>query len=125
MWVWCADIWGVERVRSYPSWIAGLRYRGPDGTKRGTYCRQLRQGDRLDLVPEPKNKYDADAVAVHHNGHHLGYVPARHSWVSEAIAEGQRLACAVSRIETEGWLFRRASFVGLQISVSDRETLVV
>jgi HIRAN domain len=104
-------------VRSYPSWIAGLRYRGPDGTKRGKYCLGLREGDRLDLVPEPENEHDRNAIAIKHNGRHLGYVPMRHQWVAEAIAEGDRLSCAVTKMETEGWLLKRASFVGVRIAV--------
>ena len=106
-------------MRSYPSWIAGLRYRGPDGINRGKYCLRLRAGDPLDLIPEPENKYDPDAIAVKHSGCHLGYVPSRHHWVAEAIGEGHRLLCAVARMETEGWLFRRVSFVGIRISIDD------
>ena len=64
-------------MRSYPSWIAGLRHRGMDGTNRGRYCGRLRTGDRLDLVPEPENPHDEYAVAVRHDGRHLGYIPAR------------------------------------------------
>jgi HIRAN domain len=104
-------------MRSYPSWIAGLRYRGIDGTNRGRYCCRLRTGDRLDLVAEPENSRDENAVAVKHDGHHLGYIPARHDWIARAMGEGQRLSCAVTRVETEGLLFRRASFVGVQITV--------
>ena len=99
------------------SWIAGLRYRGPDGTKRGKYCLGLREGDRLDLVPEPENRHDQNAVAIKHNGCHLGYVPSRQQWVWETISKGHRLSCAVTRLETEGWLFRRVSFVGVRITV--------
>jgi hypothetical protein len=106
-------------VRSYPSWIAGLRYRGPDGINRGKYCLRLRGGDPLDLVREPENKYDQDAIAIKHNGCHLGYVPSRHHWVAEALGEGHQLSCAVARMETEGWLFRRVSFVGIRISIDD------
>lgn len=104
-------------MRSYPSWIAGLRYRGPDGTKRGNYCLRLREGDRLDLVPEPNNKHDQDAIAIKHNGRHLGYVPSRHQWVAEALAEGRQLSCVVARMEKEGWLFQRVSFVGVRITI--------
>ena len=77
----------------------------------------MREGDRLDLVPEPENRHDQNAIAIRHNGCHLGYVPSRQQWVSEAISEGDRLACAVTRMEKEGWLFRRVSFVGVRITV--------
>ena len=68
-------------------------------------------------MPEPENRFDINAVAIKHDGHHLGYVPARHQWVSEAISEGDQLSCAVTRMETAGWLFRRVSFVGVRITV--------
>jgi hypothetical protein len=111
-------------VRSYRSWIAGLRYRGPDGTNRGRYCAyNLKVSTRLDLIPEPDNPHDQYAVAVKHKGHHLGYIPARHSWIGDALNdEGAVLGCDVDKIETVGWLFRRASFVGLRITITkDRQ----
>jgi HIRAN domain-containing protein len=104
-------------VRSYPSWIAGLRYRGPDGTNRGRYCRDLQVGTPLELVPEPGNPYSKHAVSVIYQGHHLGYIPERHAWIASAIAEDHRLFCSVSKVEVEGWFFRRASFVGLKVTV--------
>lgn len=106
-------------MRSYPSWIAGLRYRGPEGTNRGRYCvRYLNPGAALDLLSEPSNPHDDHAVAVKHRGHHLGYIPARHAWVGRAlIDENEALNCTVDKIETVGWLFPRASFVGLRIAI--------
>ena len=74
-------------------------------------------------MPEPNNPHDAHAVAVKHRDHHLGYVPARHAWVSEAlIDQKESLNCKVDKIETVGWVFRRASFVGLRIAIEDRQT---
>jgi hypothetical protein len=111
-------------VRTYRSWIAGLRYRGPGGINRGSYCAQnLKVGTGLDLIHEPDNPHDDHAVAVKHQGHHLGYIPARHSWVGNAlIDEDAVLGCGVDKIETVGWLFRRASFVGLSITImKDRQ----
>lgn len=111
-------------MRSYPSWIAGLRYRGPDGTNRSRYCvRNLNLGTALDLFPEPSNPHDSRAIAVKHRGHHLGYIPARHAWIGEAlIDENEALNCKVDKIETVGWLFPRASFVGLRVVIiEDRQ----
>lgn len=116
----------MKTTRTYPSWIAGLRYRGPDGTNRGRYCvRHLELGTPLDLVPEPNNPHGDHAVAVKHHGHHLGYIPARHSWIGEAIVdESEILNCNVDRIETVGWLFPRASFVGLRVVVINHREAV-
>jgi hypothetical protein len=107
----------TDRCEATPSWIAGLRHPGPDGTNRAKYCLGLRAGEQLDLVPEPENPYDQNAVAIKHKGWHLGYVPTRHDWVSKALEEGDQLSCAVVRMETAGWLFRRVSFVAISITV--------
>jgi hypothetical protein len=104
-------------MRSYPCWIAGLRYRAQDGTDRGRYCRNLKVGSRLQLVPEPTNRYSDKAVAIVHQDRHLGYIPDRHDWIADAIAESKQLSCDIDRIEIKGLLFRRASFVGLRITV--------
>ena len=37
----------------------------------------LREGDALELVPEPGNAHDANAVRVEWRGRKLGYVPRR------------------------------------------------
>jgi tellurite resistance protein len=107
-------------MRSYPSWIAGLKYRGPDGTDRTAYCADLTEGSLLNMVPEPTNKFDSNAVALLHNGKHLGYIPQRHAWVGNAIAEGKALQCAIVEVEvTSGGVFskRRAEHVETRISV--------
>lgn len=107
-------------MRSYPSWIAGIKYPAPDGTDRSAYCAGLIEGSLLDMIPEPTNKFDADAVALHHKGKHLGYVPQRHSWVGKTIGEGKALQCEVIEIETTGggiFSKRRAEHVETRISV--------
>lgn len=106
-------------MRSYPSWIAGLRHRGPDGTNRCRYCaRNLHPDTALDLFSEPNNPHDNHAVAVKHQGHHLGYIPARHAWIGKAlIDENETINCTVNKIETVGWPFPRANFVGLRVAI--------
>lgn len=52
--------------------VAGFRHSG--GTD---VLRSLRPGDRLELVREPANPYDANAVRVEWRGVKLGYVPRR------------------------------------------------
>lgn len=111
-------------MRSYPSWIAGLKYPGPDGTDRGAYCAGLAEGSHLKMLPEPGNAFDSKAVALHHNGRHLGYIPQRHSWVGRAIAEGKELQCTVVEVEIAGggiFSKRRAEHVETRISVISDE----
>ena len=52
--------------------LAGFRHY--DG---GEVLRDLKPGDRLELVREPDNPYDANAVRVEWRGVKLGYVPRR------------------------------------------------
>ncbi len=48
---------------------------GTTFTKSDDYLKTLSKGTKLELVPEPENKYDPNAVMVKHNGIHLGYIP--------------------------------------------------
>ena len=43
--------------------------------------RQLEPGMRLDLVAEPDNPYDHDAIAIKFRGTMLGYVPAKNNYL--------------------------------------------
>ena len=52
--------------------LAGFRHY--DGT--GLW-RDMKAGDRLELVREPENPYDSGAIRVEWRGHKLGYVPRR------------------------------------------------
>ena len=65
---WGADVFIV--VQRSP--LAGFRHY--DG---GEVLRDLKPGDRLKLVREPENPYDANAVRVEWRGVKLGYVPRR------------------------------------------------
>lgn len=48
--------------------IAGVPHRKPDLSK-------LKLGDSVNLVHEPHNAFDPNAIMVLHNGVHLGYIP--------------------------------------------------
>ena len=37
--------------------------------------KSLKIGDLVDLIPEPENRYDPNAVMVAYNGKQLGYLP--------------------------------------------------
>ena len=52
--------------------LAGFRHYGG-----GEVLRDLKPGDRLELVREPANPFDANAVRVEWRGVKLGYVPRR------------------------------------------------
>jgi len=52
--------------------LAGFRHTNAAG-----FWRDMKVGDRLDLVREPENPYDAGAIRVEWRGRKLGYVPRR------------------------------------------------
>jgi HIRAN domain len=105
-------------VRSYPSWIAELRGKSPTGIDRRHYAYEhIRPGEALELVRETANQDKNHAVAYHHRGVHLGYVPRRHRWIANALDDGLRLAAIVETVKI-AWIFRhRAKFVGTRIVV--------
>lgn len=53
--------------------IVGTHFR-PSEAKQA--CNRLSEGDGVQLVREPDNKYDANAVAVYTEDQHVGYIPA-------------------------------------------------
>jgi len=58
----------------------------------------LEEGMELELVPEPENKFDPNAVRIVFDGTMLGYVPKKFSSeVSGAIELGVELECIISK----------------------------
>jgi hypothetical protein len=74
--------------------LAGFRhYEGPE------VFRELRAGDRLQLVREPDNPYDANAVRVEWRGVKLGYVPRRdNAAVARQLDHGNALEARVAAV---------------------------
>lgn len=72
--------------------LAGFRhYAG------GEVLRELKPGDRLELVREPANPYDANAVRVEWRGVTLGYVPRRdNAAVARQMDRGVALAARLA-----------------------------
>ena len=79
-------------VQSSP--LAGFRY----GEAAGVWS-ELRNGDALELVREPGNPHDANAVRVEWRGRKLGYVPrAENGALAWAMDRGDALKARVSRL---------------------------
>lgn len=69
---------------------------------------RLRQGDALQLVREPHNRYDCRAVAIHWRGCKLGYLPrVENTAVSQMLDRGQRLAASIARLQASPDPWRR------------------
>lgn len=59
---------------------------------------QVNLNDKVNLVLEPENKYDENAVAVYNsNNEQIGYIPRYYSeQVTQKIKEGKRIECTVT-----------------------------
>jgi hypothetical protein len=79
-------------VQSSP--LAGFRYHDA-----AAVWKELAVGDRLDLVREPANPYDANAVRVEWRGRKLGYVPrAENAALAWAMDRGERVTARISTL---------------------------
>lgn len=79
-------------VQSAP--LAGFRYYAA-----AEVWRELRLGDRLELVRELDNPHDPNAVAVAWRGRKLGYVPKRdNAALAWGLDRGERLQARISRL---------------------------
>jgi len=74
--------------------LAGFRYHEP-----AAVWEELAVGDRLDLVREPANAYDANAVRVEGRGRKLGYVPrAENAALAWATDRGEPVSARISAL---------------------------
>ena len=66
---------GTNRV--FFQQVHGINYKNDDGSSRQAIIGHCCEGEELLLVPEPTNRFDANAVKVcRKNGEQLGYWPA-------------------------------------------------
>jgi hypothetical protein len=74
--------------------LAGFRhYDAP------AFWREMKAGDRLELVREPENPYDAGAIRVEWRGVKLGYVPRRdNAAVARQMDRGAALEARVAAV---------------------------
>lgn len=88
------------------SLLAGFRY--AEGAE---VWPQLSAGDALELVREPDNPHDANAVRVEWRGRKLGYVPrAENGALAWAMDRGEPLRARVSRLAEHRNPRRRVEF---------------
>jgi hypothetical protein len=91
-------------VQSSP--LAGFRY-----AEAAEAWPQLKVGDALELVREPDNAHDPNAVRVEWRGRKLGYVPRRaNAALAWGLDRGSRLRARVSRLQEHPNPARRIEF---------------
>jgi len=83
------------RVLVQSSPLAGFRYHAA-----AQNWEALKVGDALELVREPSNPHDRNAIRVEWRGELLGYVPRRdNATLAWAIDRGERVAARISRLQ--------------------------
>ncbi|MBI3374042.1 MAG: HIRAN domain-containing protein [Betaproteobacteria bacterium] len=91
-------------VQSSP--LAGFRFH-----QAASVWPELRRGDELQLVREPDNPHDANALRVEWRGHVLGYVPRReNAALAWGMDRGVVLRARISRLEWHPNPARRVEF---------------
>jgi hypothetical protein len=81
--------------------IAGVQHR----VGAAAVLSRLVEEDELELVPEPDNKFDPNAIRIEYEGNHVGYVPKKFSSQVSALIEAhgvEALLCVVTTINPSG-----------------------
>ena len=79
-------------VQSSP--LAGFRYHDAQAV-----FGRIQVGDALNLVREPANAHDTNAIRVEWQGHMLGYVPRKeNAALAWALDRGERVRARVSQL---------------------------
>ena len=101
--------WMDERAREVQgSWfdgkVAGVSRDNPNGSSRQAIARALQPQDELQLVPEPDNPYDPNAIAVYTaDNEQVGYLEARLAGeLTRRRQKGRQARCFVRTVR-EGY----------------------
>lgn len=101
-----ADRAGAVKLLVQSSPLAGFRHAEAEAV-----WHELQAGDSLQLVREPGNAYDENAVRVEWRGRKLGYVPRRdNAALAWALDRGEVLHARISRAEWHPNPARRIAF---------------
>jgi hypothetical protein len=99
---------GSVRILVQSSPLAGSQYYRLDQLQEN-----IRVGDALELVREPDNRHDKNAVSVRWRGQALGYLPRKENRaVAKALDDGESVRAAVEKLTADADPWKR-----LRISV--------
>lgn len=102
LWAWEAQAEHV-RVLVQSSPLAGSQYYALPAVRP-----HLKVGEPLELIREPDNRHDANAIRVEWKGQKLGYVPrAENQTAAAAMDKGEKLSARVSRVTDDPNPWRR------------------
>ena len=94
------------RILVQNSPLAGSQYYAVD-----QFWSEIKVGDALELIREPDNKHDRNAIRVEWHGHKLGYLPRKENRVvAAAMDAGDRLSARVSSMSDNKNPWQRVAF---------------
>lgn len=84
--------------------VSGVTWDNPDGTSRQDIARTLNLYDELELMPEPGNVFDPNAIALYApNGQQLGYLESRLAGeITRRMRRGGGAKCFVRALRQRG-----------------------
>lgn len=93
--------------------VVGIDFPNADGSNRRSEAMMTLPGEPIELIPEPKNKHDSNAIAVMSpRGVQLGYINAeRAPYISGRMARGEDVAAMFQGLDG-GSAFIRIRFGG-------------
>jgi hypothetical protein len=104
--LWCAccgvaagenasQLQGEVRILVQSSPLAGIQFYTAK-----EWWAEMQVDDRLQLIREPDNRHDANAIRVEWKGHKLGYVPRRENQaVAQEMDRGAHLEASISKLQ--------------------------
>ena len=87
-----------NETKSNTFFIAGVKFH----SGAAEIIRKLEVGEDLELVPEPDNKYDPNAIKIEYGGTLIGYVPKKLSAEISALMEIEETECLVQDLNPNG-----------------------
>ena len=82
----------------------------------------LNEGDELDLICEPDNKFDPNAIRIEIEDTMLGYVPKKFSAkVSAALEVGHDLECKITKLTPSAKPWEQCEVTITQIDFDNEE----
>jgi hypothetical protein len=113
--------------KTFHSKIVGISNPNPDGSSRQKLAKRVQAGQRLELIREPKNPGDRNAIAVFarfglfHRRKQLGYLSADLAReYARFMDKGGRIDAEVSEVTGGGWLWcKKSRGVNVQLTVHE------
>lgn len=63
---------------------------------------KMAPGKKVQLVPEPKNPFDSNAIMLRFKGKKIGYVPAKNNWLMSTMSyygHGDCFECRIIQVD--------------------------